>query len=230
MCGRFVRKSSSRTIAEEFDVDEIVDDLQPSLDIAPTEDVAVITNNGAKRLVAMRWGLVPSWASDLKAGSRMINARAETITEKAAFKDAFKRRRCLVIADGFYEWRKEGRAKIPFLIKLKSDKPFAFAGLYETWRAVSGEPINTCTIITTEPNELLQPIHNRMPVILRRPAEEMWLDPGARDQAALLELLKPYPSNEMETREAAIMLNSEQLVLQLAEPAQAEGEHREAEK
>jgi putative SOS response-associated peptidase YedK len=119
MCGRFVRKRSASSVAADFGVDEVVDDLQPSFNIAPTHDVAVIVSNGARQLVAMRWGLVPSWATDPSIGSKLINARAETLAEKAAFKEAFRRRRCLVVADGFYEWQKSGREKTPLLIRLK---------------------------------------------------------------------------------------------------------------
>ena len=208
MCGRYVRKTGSRTIADDFDVDEVVDDLQPSFNVAPTQDVAVITNDGAKRLVAMRWGLIPSWAADPTIGSRMINARSESLAEKAAFKDAFKSRRCLVVADGFYEWRKEGRAKVPLFIRLKSGRPFGLGGLYETWRPPLGELLTTCTIITTEPNELLAPIHNRMPAILGGGADEMWLDPAVKDQTVLLNLLQPYPSDEMEAYEVSTLVNS----------------------
>jgi len=208
MCGRFVRKRSASSIAADFGVDEVVDDLQPSFNIAPTHDVAVIVNNGAKQLVAMRWGLVPSWASDPGVGSKLINARAESLPEKAAFKEAFKRRRCLVLADGFYEWQKSGRDKTPLLIRLKSDQPFAFAGLYETWIPPWGETLNTCTIITTEPNELVRPIHDRMPAILPRDLESQWLDETTRDRDWLMDMLAPYPAEQMEAYTVSTLVNS----------------------
>ena len=151
-------------MAKDFGVQEIIDDLQPSFNVAPTDNVAVVLNNGVKQLVAMRWGLVPFWATDPKIASKHINARAETLTVKPAFKDAFKRRRCLVVADGFFEWQKEGASKTPLFIHLEPERPFGFAGLYEIWSPPLGEKLVTCTIITTEANEVLQPVHDRMPV------------------------------------------------------------------
>ena len=208
MCGRFVRKRSASSVAADFGVDEVVDDLQPSFNIAPTHDVAVIVNGGALRLVAMRWGLVPSWATDPAIGSKLINARAESLGEKAAFKEAFKRRRCLIVADGFYEWQKVGKDKSPLLIRLKSDRPFAFAGLYETWTPPWGEPMTTCTIITTEPNDLVRPIHNRMPAILPRKLESLWLEETARDREWLMDMLAPYPAEQMEAFPVSSLVNS----------------------
>ena len=195
-------------MAADFGVDEVVDDLQPSFNIAPTHDVAMIVNNGSQRLVAMRWGLVPSWATDPSIGSKLINARAESLTEKAAFKEAFKRRRCLIVADGFYEWQKVGKEKSPLMIRLKSDRPFAFAGLYETWIPPWGEPMSTCTIITTEPNDLVRPIHNRMPAILPKKLESLWLDETARDHHLLMDMLAPYPAEEMEAFAVSSLVNS----------------------
>jgi putative SOS response-associated peptidase YedK len=192
MCGRFVRKKPSSLLAREFKADHISDEIQPSFNIAPTHNVAVVLNAGSRELVSMRWGLVPAWATDPRIGTRLINARAETLTKKAAFKNAFTRRRCLVIADGFYEWQKTGGVKNPPLIYLKSERSFAFAGLYETWHPPLGEPITTCTIITTEPNELVRPIHNRMPVILPKEVEDLWLDAPIEDHHRLLDLLRPY--------------------------------------
>ena len=208
MCGRFVRKRSASSVAADFGVDEVVDDLQPSFNIAPTHDVAVIVNNGAKRLVAMRWGLVPARATDPAIGSKLINARAESLPEKAAFREAFKRRRCLVVADGFYEWQKAGREKTPLLIRLKSDQPFAFAGLYETWTPPWGEALTTCTIITTAPNDLVRPIHDRMPAILPKDLEDRWLDETARDRDWLMDMLAPYPAELMESYTVSSLVNS----------------------
>jgi putative SOS response-associated peptidase YedK len=197
-------------MAKDFGVQEITDDLQPSFNVAPTQLVAVVLNAGNKRLVAMRWGLVPSWAADPTIGSRLINARAETLTVKSAFKEAFKRRRCLVVGDGFFEWKKQGAARTPLFIHLKSERPFGFAGLYETWFPPLGEPLVTCTIITTEPNELVRPVHDRMPVILPKDVEDFWLDPAVEDHTRLLDLLQPYPTDEMSAYPVSKFVNSVQ--------------------
>jgi putative SOS response-associated peptidase YedK len=195
-------------MAKDFSVQEITDDLQPSFNVAPTQNVAVVLSNGARRLVSMRWGLVPSWATDPTIGSRLINARAESLTAKSAFKDAFKRRRCLVVADGFYEWQKRGGTKTPLFIHLEPERSFGFAGLYEIWTPPLGDQLITCTIITTEPNGLVRPIHDRMPVILPKAAEDLWLDPGVEDHTRLLDLLNPYPADEMAAHSVSSLVNS----------------------
>lgn len=208
MCGRFVRKRSSVLLARYFGAKHISDELQPSFNIAPTHNVAVVINDGGRKLVSMRWGLVPSWATDPAIGSKLINARAETLTQKAAFKNAFSARRCLVIADGFYEWEKAGSLKTPMFFHLKCDRTFGFAGVYEVWRPPLGEPLTTCTIITTEANEMVGPIHDRMPVIVAKELEELWLAPALEDDRRLLDLLRPYPSDEMETYAVSTLVNS----------------------
>lgn len=208
MCGRFVRRRSSATLADEFRVNQISDDLQPSFNVAPTHNVAVVLEDGARQLVSMRWGLIPSWASDPTIGSKLINARAETLTQKTAFKNAFRNRRCLVVADGFYEWQKQNGTKTPLLIQLRSARPFGFAGLHETWTSPSGESLSTCTIITTEPNEIVRPIHDRMPVILPKDVEDFWLDSSIEDHGRLLDLLLPYPAEEMEAYPVSPLVNS----------------------
>jgi len=208
MCGRFVRKRSSSAMAKDFGVQEITDDLQPSFNVAPTDKVAVVLNKGVKQLVAMRWGLVPFWATDPKIASKHINARAETLTVKPAFKDAFKRRRCLVVADGFFEWQKQGATKIPLFIHLEPERPFGFAGLYEIWTPPLGEKLVTCTIITTEANELVRPIHDRMPVILPKDAEDFWLDSAVEDHTRLLDLLQPYQASDMSAFTVSKLVNS----------------------
>ena len=208
MCGRFVRRSSSSNLATEFRASDISDELQPSFNVAPTHNVAVVLDDGARKLVSMRWGLIPSWASDTTIGSKLINARAETLTQRTAFKNAFRNRRCLVVADGFYEWQKQNGAKIPLLIQLKSERPFGFAGLYDTWTSPSGENVSTCTIITTEPNEIVRPIHDRMPVILPKDVEDLWLDSSIEDHRRLLDLLLPYPAEEMEAYAVSPLVNS----------------------
>ncbi len=195
-------------MAKDFGVQEIIDDLQPSFNVAPTDNVAVVLNNGVKQLVVMRWGLVPFWATDPKIASKHINARAETLTVKPAFKDAFKRRRCLVVADGFFEWQKQGATKIPLFIHLEPERPFGFAGLYEIWTPPLGEKLVTCTIITTEPNELVRPIHDRMPVILPKDAEDFWLDSSVEDHTRLLDLLQPYQASDMSAFTVSKLVNS----------------------
>jgi putative SOS response-associated peptidase YedK len=208
MCGRFTRSQSSQALAAEFGVAEVAGDLGPSYNIAPTQKVAVLITDGVKRLVPVRWGLVPSWAKDLSIGNKLINARAETVTEKASYRNAFKKRRCLVVADGFYEWQQMGETRRPVYIRLKSGKPFGFAGLYEVWQPPEGEAITTCTIITTEANDLMKPIHARMPVIIPRAQQDQWLDPSMGDRGQLLDMLKPYPAAEMEAYPVSKQVNS----------------------
>lgn len=208
MCCRFVRTLSIDEIAAEFGA-EVREDcaLEPSYNIAPTEQVALVVQDGVKKVITVKWGLIPSFANDPKIGNKFINARAETVATKAAFRDAFRYRRCLVVADGFYEWKKAGQMKLPVFIGLKSQKTFGFAGLWEKWRSPEGEWVSTCTVITTEANEIVRPIHDRMPVILPKEMQDKWLDPET-DEATLLELLKPYPSDEMETRYVSSLVNS----------------------
>jgi|ERR1039458_2367373 putative SOS response-associated peptidase YedK len=171
---------------------------RPRYNIAPTQAVIVVGDDGKRYLKPMRWGLIPSWTKDPSIGNRMINARAETLAEKPAFRNALKKRRCIIPADGFYEWQKLGKVKQPLRIVLKSREPFGFAGLWEHWKSPDGEEILSCTIITTAANELLKDVHERMPVILTRDAEAAWLDPKTQDTGALLALLKQYPAEEME--------------------------------
>lgn len=208
MCGRFVRQREVHAIVRDFGVEEVECDLAPSYNVAPTQNVAVIVEDGVKRLVTVRWGLVPGWASDLSVGNKLINARAETVAQKDSFRDAFERRRCLVVADGFYEWRKTGKMRQPILIRLRRDRAFGFAGLYENWVSPKGENIRTCTIITTEPNEVMRPIHDRMPVIIPMDQEDVWLNPSFENPSRLLSLLKAYPAEEMETYEVSALVNS----------------------
>ena len=198
MCGRFVLISDLSVISEEFDIQEVACDYKPGSDVLPGQSIAAIIRDGVNRLVQFRWGLIPSWAKDPSMGNKLINARAETLALKPSFQNAFKKRRCLIIADAFYESLKDGKKRIPFCFRLKTGRPFGFAGLYETWRSQEGQTVNTCTIITTEPNDLIRPIHNRMPVILPKEKEALWMDTAAIGQRELLSMLKPYPSEEME--------------------------------
>jgi len=198
MCGRFVLISDLSVITEAFKIQEITYDYRTSRNVLPSHNIAAVIHDSVNRLVQLRWGLIPSWAKGPSIGSRLINARAETLAEKPSFRNAFKKRRCLIIADGFYESLQEGKKKIPFYFRLKSGKPFGFAGLYEMWTSPEGKPIHTCTIVTTEPNDLIQPIHNRMPVIMPKDKESLWIDPAVQNHAQLSSVLQPYPSAEME--------------------------------
>ena len=182
--------------------------FRPSYNIAPTQLVLAVTNDGQRRAELMRWGLVPFWAKDIKIGYRMINAVGETAATKPAFRAAFKKRRCLILADGFFEWRKDGKEKIPTYIFLKSQEPFAFAGLWETWKSPEGETVKSCTILTTKPNEFMEPIHNRMPVILSGETEALWLDPMTEEPDVLQPLIQPAPAELMESRIVSSLVNS----------------------
>jgi putative SOS response-associated peptidase YedK len=209
MYGRYTLRKPATEIAEEFDLPE-VPVLMPRFNVAPTQNVAVVRLEPDQRvrgLDTLRWGLIPSWADDPSIGNRMINARAETVAEKPAFRHALKAKRCLVVADGFFEWQKIDGRKQPFYIKMRDDHPFAFAGLWERWTK-GDEPIESCTIITTGANELMQPIHDRMPVIVPKPAYDLWLDPTIKDPKRLQPLLAPYPSDEMVAYAVSTLVNS----------------------
>jgi len=198
MCGRFVLLTDLSIITESFDIQEVACYYEPANNIFPGQQIAAVIHEDKNRLVNFRWGLIPSWAKDPSIGNKMFNARAETISEKPSFKNAFKKRRCLIIADAFYEWKTDGKKKIPIQICLKSKEPFGFAGLFEHWTSPEGQLINSCTIITTEPNELIKPIHDRMPIILPKDRESLWLNPEIQEPVLLLSLLKSYSSEEME--------------------------------
>ncbi|NJD67799.1 MAG: hypothetical protein C3F12_04465 [Candidatus Methylomirabilota bacterium] len=210
MCGRFTLTTTLDTAALRFKVRTGLEeaDYKPRYNIAPTQAVIVVGDDEQRYLTRMRWGLVPSWAKDPAIGNRMINARAETVATKRAFRAALRKRRCLVVADGFYEWQKRDRTKQPFRIVLKNGEPFGFAGLWDTWRSPEGEEVKSCTIITVDANELLRPIHDRMPAILTREAEAVWLDPAIQEPARLLPLLTPYPSDEMECHAVDAWVNN----------------------
>jgi putative SOS response-associated peptidase YedK len=209
MCGRFEIHSPIEIIAEIFGIADWDIEYQPRYNIAPSQDILIVINNDGKRkLIKSRWGFVPSWSRDLDIGYRMINARAETVASNKTFKSAFEKQRCLVVADGFYEWRKEGTTKKPFYIRLKSHKPFGFAGLYNAWMSPGGEPLTMSTIMTVGANELVMPIHDRMPVITRADNYDIWLDPKGQDSSAIPGLLNPYPSGEMEIFPVTPKVNS----------------------
>lgn len=203
MCGRFVSSSPPDELAKYFDVEAVSESvLEPSFNVAPSNDVyVVVETGGVRRLDAFRWGLVPFWAKDPATGYKMINARAESVTDKNAYKHAFKKRRCIIPADGFYEWKKipGQKAKQPYFIHRADGEPMAFAGLWEIWRPPddtdrTGEPLRTCTIITGQPNEKVADIHDRMPVMLPPSAWQQWLDPDNDDVETLGKFLVPAPA------------------------------------
>ncbi len=186
-------------LAEAFRLDA-TPDLQPRYNVAPSQGVACVRAGLPSRkreAVTLRWGLLPSWAKDPAMGMKFINARAETVAEKPSFRQPFRERRCLVPADGYYEWKREGSRKQPYHIRLNSERPFAFAGLWDRWTGADGQTIESCAILTTTPNERLASIHDRMPVILPPVAYEPWLDPGLQDAMRLVPFLTPYPADAM---------------------------------
>ncbi len=199
MCGRYTLKTAPELLAEQYDIQSLPP-LQSRYNIAPGQQVLAvrIPPEGSLREGGLfRWGLIPSWAKDHKMGDRMINARAETVGQKPAFRGPFRHRRCLVVADGFYEWQREGRIKQPFYFQMKDGGPFGFAGLWDRWQGPDGKSVESCTLLTTEPNALLGPIHHRMPVIIDPRHYTDWLDPEAWNQNLLQTLLRPYPAEKM---------------------------------
>ena len=187
MCGRFSLTASGETIAQQFDLAEVLD-IPKHYNIAPTQTVATIVVDNKRKYQPMRWGLIPYWAKDSKIGSRLINARVETVTEKPSFRNLIKQRRCLVIADGYYEWQSQKGRKQPYYFQVGEHQPFAFAGLWDTWRSPDGE-IMSCTLLTTDASAEVSPVHHRMPVIVPPQAYSQWLDPNITDPEAVLPLL-----------------------------------------
>lgn len=209
MCGRFTLTQSGAAIAEAFELDS-VPQLVPGYNIAPTQPVPAIraTEAAQRQFDYLYWGLIPSWAKDTSMATRMINARAETVTEKPAFRTAFKRRRCLIVADGFYEWQRLGTKKQPYYFRLNDQHPFGFAGLWEYWHSPEGDEIESCTILTTAANAVVQPVHDRMPVILNTQDYDRWLDPSVQSTEQLVSLLRPYPESEMSAYPVSAKVNS----------------------
>lgn len=208
MCGRYTLHHKLEEIEERFDVDAVEEFLAPRYNIAPSQIIPVIRQTQSREMAGCKWGLIPFWAKDPKSGNNLINAKAETIAEKPSFKRAFAKRRCLIPADGFYEWQKRGKAPSqPMYIRRRDGGLFAFAGLWEEWKSPEGGPIETCTIITVGPNELLSKIHSRMAAILRPGDEAAWIDPksGIDD---LLQMLRPYDSDELEAIPVSRAVNS----------------------
>jgi len=206
MCGRYTLRAPADVIADEFEL-PVMPPWVPRWNVAPTQTVAAIRlTDGKPEGVNLRWGLIPWWAEDVKKLPLLINAKSESAATKPAFRDAFKRRRCLVLADGFFEWQKIGKQKQPWYYTLRNERPFAFAGLWDRWKR-GEQPIESCTILTTDANELAAAVHDRMPVILAREARDAWLDPEIDDPAALQELLRPYPAAEMSAYQVNPIVN-----------------------
>jgi putative SOS response-associated peptidase YedK len=225
MCGRFTLRTPASAIAEQFGLLELPS-FAPRFNVAPSQSVAVVRirpvdsadggrtaastsqSAGGRELVWMQWGLVPRWAKDPAIGNRLINARAETAANKPAFRDAMRGRRCLVVADGFYEWRRSGRAKQPYFIRLRDGRPFAFAGLWDTWQRPDRSILESCTLLTTDANDLVRPIHDRMPVVLPPSAYSLWLNLEERDPGRLVSLLAPHAGDQMEAYPVSTLVNS----------------------
>ena len=212
MCGRFTLKGSPEQILRALDSLHGIrfgfPQYFPRYNIAPSAYVAAVLNDGSKTVAPIRWGLIPSWAKDPRIGNRMANARAEGIAEKPSFREPFKHHRCLVLADGFYEWKAVPKGpKQPYYFRLKSGEPFAFVGLWDEWKDADGNPSKTCCLITTTPNALTEKVHDRIPVILRPDQYELWLSQGEPPKEKLLECLKPYPAEEMECWRVSRVVN-----------------------
>ncbi|SEN78098.1 Putative SOS response-associated peptidase YedK [Mesobacillus persicus] len=211
MCGRFTLTASFEELIDRFNIESFLpeEDYLPNYNVAPSQSVLAVINNGSiNKMGYLRWGLIPPWAKDMKIGYKMINARAESLSEKPSFRNAYHNKRCLIIADSFYEWkRQDDQTKIPMRIKLKTNEVFSMAGLWEKWESPEGKSIFSCTVITTEANELVKDIHNRMPVILRPEEEKIWLNPDTKYNE-LNPLLKPFNLELMEAYEVSAMVNS----------------------
>ncbi|MBA3943587.1 MAG: SOS response-associated peptidase [Herpetosiphonaceae bacterium] len=210
MCGRFTLKTPPEQLARQFKLTDIPS-VAPRYNIAPTDDIAVVrtTEESTERSFALlHWGFVPAWAKDPVVGNRMINARAETAATSPAFRQAFRHRRCLILADGFYEWQRAGKNKQPFYFQLKDGEPFAFAGLWEQWQAADGKQLASCTLLTTTPNAMVRPIHDRMPVMLTPDIYDHWLDPNNQEPSAIQPLLHPFDADAMLTYPVTPLVNN----------------------
>jgi putative SOS response-associated peptidase YedK len=210
MCGRYRLSRRKQIVEEYFDSVSGEEDWAPRFNIAPTQAVPVIRQNPKepiRELSLVRWGLIPSWAKDPSVGATMINARSETASTKPAFRDALKSRRCLIPADGFYEWARTGKARQPYCFEVNEGKLFAFAGIWDRWNDASDETIETCSILTTTANAVTAAVHDRMPVILDPDGYDLWLDPGMRDVSAASELLKPYDARLMRSYPISTRIN-----------------------
>ena len=210
MCGRFTLTVDPADLQEAFPDIAFPPKYAPRFNVAPTQPVLAIPNDGKNKADFFAWGLIPSWAKDPSIGNKLINARGETLAEKPSFRGGFKYKRCIILADGFYEWKTVpgSKIKIPHFIFLKSRQPFAFAGLWDEWHSLEGGSLRSATIITTEPNELMASIHNRMPVILNLSDYTQWLDPAPQTPANLQHLLRPFPADKMSAHPVSTLVNS----------------------
>ncbi len=209
MCGRFTLTANPAEIIDVFGDFTFPTQFSPRYNIAPTQPVLAIPNNPDRKADFFIWGLIPSWAKDPSIGNKLINARGETIAEKPSFRGGFKYKRCLIPTDGFYEWKTNPgeKTKTPYFIHMKDRKPFAFAGLWDEWQSPDGGAVRTCTIITTEPNELMSTLHNRMPVILNPKDYALWLDPTPQTPEKLVHLIKPFPADAMSAHPVSTLVN-----------------------
>ncbi|MCI0345797.1 MAG: SOS response-associated peptidase [Chloroflexi bacterium] len=210
MCGRFTQERATSELAEIFEAEDLADLPGARFNVAPTDEAAVVVQRSDRRAVTRyRWGLIPHWAEDPRIGSRMFNARAETLARSPAFRDAFARKRCLVPVDSFYEWRREGNLRVPFRVVRTDGRPLALAGLWAGWRDDdTGEIRRTFTIVTSGPNSLLRPIHNRMPVVIPPEAWDRWLDPSTSNPAQLHGLLQPLEDDQLEVYQVSRLVNN----------------------
>ncbi|MFY0759416.1 SOS response-associated peptidase [Metabacillus dongyingensis] len=211
MCGRYTLFAEYSDLVDRFHIGAAIDEDEYvySYNIAPSHEVLSVINDGTQnRMGLLKWGLIPPFAKDEKFGYKTINARAETLADKPSFRHAFRNKRCLVLADSFFEWKRHENGKTPMRIKMKSDEPFGMAGLWESWKSPNGKTIYSCTVITTEPNELMSSIHDRMPVILKPEDEASWLDPSNHDPDYLHQFLKPFDQTQMEAFEVSSDVNS----------------------
>ncbi|WP_420618895.1 SOS response-associated peptidase [Candidatus Poriferisocius sp.] len=208
MCGRYSLTSSLSELAQRFEFDSEPEGFVPRYNVSPTQQVLAVVGGDTRRAGFLRWGLIPSWSKDGPSSRPLINARAETVAEKPSFRDSLKRRRCLILADGFYEWQRAGDVKRPMRVTMRSGEPFAFAGLWSKWTDAEGSSISSCAIITTAANNLLKPIHHRMPVILSEEVEDLWLDTALDDSQTLTQFLEPYPEDALEAYEVSALVNS----------------------
>jgi len=212
MCGRFTLTVDPAELKDEFGNYTFPPQFAPRFNIAPTQPVLVIPNDGSNKADFFQWGLIPFWAKDPSIGNRLINARGETLAEKPSFRGSYKYKRCLILTDGFYEWKAQPgtKSKTPYFIHLKDRQPFAFAGLWDEWHGPDGSQIRTCMIITTSPNDLMKSLHNRMPVILPSDSYEQWLNKTPQTPENLNPLIKPYPSEKMNAYPVSTLVNSPQ--------------------
>lgn len=208
MCGRYTLTVNLQTVAQVFNVAPTLE-TKPRYNIAPTQEVvSIMGDDGSKHLAWLRWGLIPKWAKDASIGSRMINIRADTLGEKPSFRRLLDSKRCLMVADGFYEWKEENGVKYPIYYTLKDQEPFAFAAIWDNWTNPQGEQIRSCAMITTDPNALVAQVHNRMPVILPKEARQEWLNTEIHDTKFLESLLVPFPADEMTARQVSRAVNN----------------------